>query len=151
MLPHRDGWAYSSTYALVASLGYEFDAASLPDGYRRMTPRHCFDNALRLAAGNPHLVYVEGFAVSVLPLHHAWCVTADGVVVDPTWEHPEECSYFGVPFSTAWVQSALHGRDTTCVLDDYDKRFLTLREGLPAEALHPLFASRLPDRRSPVT
>lgn len=51
--------------------------------------KDCFANAGRecvfRAASTPHLTYVEGFAAGVIPVHHAWLVTDDGQVIDPTW------------------------------------------------------------------
>ena len=37
------------------------------------------------------------------PTHHAWCVTPEGTVVDPTWETQGE-AYFGiaVPGDALW-------------------------------------------------
>jgi hypothetical protein len=42
------------------------------------------------------LTYVEGYAFSSIPINHAWLITSDGQVVDPTWE--EGSSYFGISF-----------------------------------------------------
>lgn len=84
--------------------GRAFEAQVLPSRYARMTPKACFQNALQLAERHPDLIYVEGYADRVMPIHHAWCAAADGRVIDPTWERPEEGAYFGIPFRTAFVQ-----------------------------------------------
>jgi hypothetical protein len=67
-------------------------------GYRRRKAKQCFLNAARFES-QYGLTYVEGFAHSIIPVHHAWCVTADGRVVDPTWHDADETtSYLGIPF-----------------------------------------------------
>jgi len=86
--------------------GRAFVAAALPKDVRKTTNGHSFDNSLRLATRrHPALVYAEGKVTSVVEgdplIEHAWCVTPEGVVVDPTLEHPEQHEYFGVTFSPA--------------------------------------------------
>lgn len=66
--------------------------------------RACYQNAFNLAQDHPELIYCEGFAkpANLFPIHHAWCVTADGEVVDPTW--PElDTNYFGIPLQSQFV------------------------------------------------
>lgn len=76
---------------------------------QRMTPQECFKNAMDgLFTTSGHgLMYCEGFGLRPnIPLlvHHAWLVTPDLKVVDPTWEKPEECQYVGVTYDrdAAW-------------------------------------------------
>ena len=67
----------------------------------RMTAKECFSNAGMLALREGY-DYREGFAVRLdlgIPIHHAWAEW-DGHVLDPTWDHPENCLYLGVPFDT---------------------------------------------------
>ena len=69
----------------------------------------CFHNALKLTQRYPDdLFYTEGFGS--IPLDgqphlvfgvHAWTVTRDGKVVDPTWK--QGCEYFGVAFDLDYV------------------------------------------------
>lgn len=63
-------------------------------GMRKMKNRECFRNAF-LTAQHYGLTYVEGLATCIIPVHHAWCVTAEGEVVDPTWKTAGS-EYFGV-------------------------------------------------------
>ena len=66
----------------------------------RMPRKACFSNALHYALDNG-LRYVEGVAIRIAPIHHAWCVDAGGTVVDPTWDRPEDCAYKGIAFDAA--------------------------------------------------
>src|SRR4249919_2170558 len=52
----------------------------------------CFMNALHLAHDNPtSLTYCEGkIAIHGVPLDHAWCIDANGFVVDPTVEFKDQ-------------------------------------------------------------
>jgi len=88
--------------AFLNRFGREWTYASLPADIARGPERHCFENALRLALARPELAYVEGReALS----GHAYCVTAEGVVVDPTW--PADLAplarYFGVALDVGAV------------------------------------------------
>lgn len=63
--------------------------------------RECFRNAGLLALEDASLTYVEGFACTAavgIAMHHAWVVTADGKVLDPTWQ--EGSSYCGIGVRT---------------------------------------------------
>lgn len=85
--------------ALVLRHGREFAGRPLPARYAQGTPKHCFYNAQTLAArSRGRLRYVEGFGITSigLPLPHAWCIDPDERLVDPTWQTPESCYYYGV-------------------------------------------------------
>ena len=85
----------------VAASGSPCWARALPRPFKPMPPKQCFVNAARLVGRYPRLTYVEGFAYREtvgLPIHHAWAVDEDRQVVDPTWDDPVDCSYWGVPF-----------------------------------------------------
>lgn len=92
-----------------------------------MLERHCFDNAFRLVRSRQKtLRYVEGFASRFIAVHHAWCVTADGTVVDPTWEEPGS-AYFGVTFPLSQVRAARKGADNASVLLDWPHGYPLLK------------------------
>lgn len=84
----------------VLNAGKLYTPAKRPKGLRKKAFRKCFENALHLARANPGLIYVEGYAISIIACLHAWCVTPEGIVVDLTWQNPENCAYYGVPFDT---------------------------------------------------
>jgi len=82
--------------------GQQFRGEALPERVQRGQPRQCFNNAFNLLGtlrGDHY--YAEGWAVStvaIIPIHHGWIVTPDGGVIDPTWDAPERCAYFGFAF-----------------------------------------------------
>ena len=99
-------------FRVLREHGRVYRAARLPRDVRRGPMRECFRNAANLALSRHDLTYVEGYAVSgaagiPLPLLHAWCVTASGRVVDPTWEDSRASRYFGVPIKAGYLRVAL--------------------------------------------
>lgn len=82
-------------------MGRPWRAQSLPSGFEMGPPRQCYRNAGTLAMANTALMYVEGYACPVgsIPVHHAWCVDAAGLVIDNTFEDAARSQYFGVPIS----------------------------------------------------
>lgn len=78
--------------------GEEFEGVARPPGLRRMQAKACFRNSYELALRSGDLTYCEGFVVTVVPvlIHHAWCVDAEGEVVEATLADPVGVSYFGI-------------------------------------------------------
>lgn len=95
----------------------------LVDDDLRGEPKQCFYNAQMLAINDPTLTYVEGYAQSVIPIHHGWCRDADGCVIDPTWKDPEGKLYFGVGFRTEYVRQQIldTGFAGSLILNDRDQ------------------------------
>lgn len=94
-------------YILEHGRQYTTQLAPTQKNWRKLYPmKMCYRNAYELALHDLSLTYVEGVAVGVIPTDHAWCVTAEGVVVDPTWAGGrQECNdYYGVSFSLADIQ-----------------------------------------------
>jgi hypothetical protein len=104
------GWPGGLIERFVLRNGRFFKAAAFT-GAARGKQGQCFKNAMELALHNPRLSYVEGFGGSIIPVHHAWCADADGNVIDPTWDRPEDRDYFGIAFEahTAWEHAVEHG------------------------------------------
>lgn len=76
----------------------------------RMTPKECFSNATEVMQEYGHCTYVEGYAFRPgLPIliHHAWVMLEDGTAMDPTWDEPDKCHYYGVPFKDEDVASMM--------------------------------------------
>jgi hypothetical protein len=89
------GWA--AAYDHLVENGHYHLSAPLPEGLKRMPARKCYSNAFKLVTDHQGLNYAEGLAgVAGVAIWHAWAVTDDGQVVDPTWGHPEEFLYFGI-------------------------------------------------------
>lgn len=93
------------------------DYAVGPDSFAgpRGEPKGCYMNATRLAIDSQlsdhPLTYVEGTIICYgVPIDHAWCVNADGIVIDPTLTPDKDgCygNYYGVPFLTDYVRKAV--------------------------------------------
>ena len=52
---------------------------------------------------------------------HAWAITRDGEVIDPTWDNGFE--YFGVPFDLDYVLKTKVRRKEYGVIDNYQENF----------------------------
>lgn len=100
----HDGWRFGSYEHLVWTLGRPYLPRALPPSVLPGVAKKCYANTLDLVLVRPELTYVEGFALHAeagLAVLHAWAVDAVGRVWDRTWEHPERCSYYGIPFQRA--------------------------------------------------
>lgn len=123
------GWAYLCVEELLLQHGQTYAPTPLPPRVRPMASKQCYFNAAALARRSPSLTYVEGVALGVIPVSHAWCVTEDGVVVDPTWTDLNGGvggAYLGLPFPSAYVrqqQTLTNGS----VLHDFENNYPLLR------------------------
>lgn len=98
MSPHRnEDLIHATIEGLVLEHGQTFDPSPRPPDVAKDTIKECFSNALTLALTLPGWVYCEGYATATIPVPvlHGWCLNADGVVVDPTWD--EGTGYYGIP------------------------------------------------------
>lgn len=84
--------------------GRLFVPVKRPRGVRLGTKRMCYRNALMRAEAHG-LGYAEGYALGIacIPVHHAWCVDADGNAIEVTWPEPGS-AYFGVQFNIEDVE-----------------------------------------------
>lgn len=97
-------------YHQIADYGREFLLGGhlRPEGIRKMRDRECYRNATLVALEHPQFIYCEGLASIPcigLPVEHAWVVTEEGVVIDPTWKDLG-LSYFGIPFDLDYISRA---------------------------------------------
>ena len=101
------------------------DYAIGPDTFagRREARGRCYMNATLLAL-ETDLTYVEGMMSFLgVVIDHAWCVNADGVVIDPTLEpHDDTGDYFGVPFLTDYVRAAALCNGYYGLLGDHSRK-----------------------------
>lgn len=84
----------------------------------RMQPKMCYRNAGLLALDDASLTYVEGFTTTIgIPIEHAWCIDAEGEVIEPTLKPGGANAYFGVPFRTSFLRSELLRRMVWGIID----------------------------------
>ena len=90
-------------YDLVLKYGRFFEPSPRPKHFKPGDRHHCFDNSLDLVIAHEDLSYCEGYVVVKgvsIPMEHAWCVTAEGMLVDVTLRKPLiPIAYFGVVFN----------------------------------------------------
>jgi hypothetical protein len=89
-------------YRLAAWLlenGQFFTPAPLPPGMERGGLGLCDINTMFEVLLRPKLYrFTEGFGLAEdKAVKHTWAITADGAVVDTTWDMPESRAYFGFP------------------------------------------------------
>jgi hypothetical protein len=94
--------------------------------------KECFRNASMAALSDRCLTYVEGFALSVIPVLHAWCVTARGEVVELTWEEAGS-EYYGIPFKKEFLRSELLKSRNYGLIDQWKTGWPLLRGKYPKE------------------
>jgi hypothetical protein len=104
--------------------------------------KECFQNAQTLATTYPDLRYAEGWAFfgTPLPVLHAWCLDARGLVVDPTWA----CSsreatrrYFGIVIDTDYMLKRIMKTQVHhSMVDDFEHGYMLLTtRGLADEVI----------------
>jgi hypothetical protein len=114
-------WPFSSVAEFVLKYGIEYDLAPLPDEIKKGTIKECFRNAYLACIRDPSLQYVEGYAMNIIPIHHAW-VTLNGKALEVTWDSYYKNTsplYFGVPFKTDYVDRVIAETGTYGVLDQW--------------------------------
>jgi hypothetical protein len=139
MLEMMSGIGASNAYGtFMLDHGCHFKATPLRPDIRKGQMKACFSTSQRLITASRNtedaLIYVEGYAVSrttPIAIHHAWVVDRDGMVIDPTWSDPQDCTYFGVPFSRDYVRACvLQSKKIVSLLDNYEDRWALLQGGV---------------------
>lgn len=129
MRGRQQGWRYSSMEEYVIENGQPFIFQPLPAIYVSHKGRwkECFANAFRLAMARDELRYAEGYAMrdGSFGMHHAWCVDAQGRVVDPTWDFPAD--YYGVIYDLAYVGKVVSKKGVFGVIDNWTEDYPLLR------------------------
>ncbi len=136
--PARAHWKYQRYEELVLDYGFIMKPQPLPETIEPGAPQFSW-NCQQLVLADSSLTYAEGYALHAdvgFPISHAWLLAPDGHAIDPTWDSPG--CYFGVPLSTAWMESVLEARnriDNLSIFDgNYIERFSLLKDGLSVDA-----------------
>ncbi|WIN00090.1 hypothetical protein ACTOB_003771 [Actinoplanes oblitus] len=138
---HRgpQGWRYATKEHLLLDIGRLHTAGPLPDGIDKMPDQFCYSNAAAVARRRG-LLYAEGIAAfsvsgTVCCLAHGWCVTTDGIAIDPTWDPGTGLAYLGVAISdeSLWPTEENFG-----VFDDYARVSSLLANGFAPQAVAAL-------------
>lgn len=115
-------WLYAGPEDFILQHGTYFQGAACPDEYMAHVgvPRLCYANAAVAAREHPELTYYEGvYDVGAGATSHAWCVDANGAIVELTFQ-PQggtdyvldrsvrgldnpHFAYYGVPLHHAYV------------------------------------------------
>ena len=119
---------------LLLARGQFFEHAPRPTHVEKLADKECFSNALTLARDSQGLHYCEGFATSIIPVLHAWCVTDEGVVVDPTWheDHDRTLIYFGLAMDLGKVMARVIRQGCYGIMANFDgdeDEFIALLRG----------------------
>jgi hypothetical protein len=102
--------------------GMQFSEIIFPDWLLYGRTGECFKNAFELVLRYPSLTYCEGYAASFFHLHHAWCVTSHGEVVDPTWRDGST-DYFGIPFHFDYVHHVVCEKKSFGLLGNFEMNY----------------------------
>lgn len=114
------------SYSFIARHGRLFTAVNKVEDSELMAAKQCYSNSyIQQSLG---LGYVEGYGMieGLIPLAHAWNVDDLDVVLDYTWSPRRRAVYFGVEFSSEFV-------------DDFAERtgYYGIFEGLYALKMSP--------------
>lgn len=127
-----------SIEGFVLKYGKRYQAQALPKGIQRGEPKCCFGNAWALARTHPELLYVKGYATNLITMLHAWCCEPKGRVIDPTWQNPEKCDYYGIAFRTDFVRPYFRNRKYWGILARWDLDYPVVLGVIKPEAWMPV-------------
>jgi len=129
---HAADWRYRSFAALLLAEGTVFGASGHVPIAQRGPPGECMANARAWSAADGH-AYAEGWAATnryVIGVEHAWCLSAEGRVLDPTWAPGTGLVYVGLAVTAAYRLGVAH----PILLRPHEAGLALLRHGLPDEA-----------------
>ena len=112
---------YQCNEQFVRENGQLFKPKPLLSYIKKGRTHECFMNAYHCAERH-NLLYVEGYAHSVIPTMHAWIADETGNAFDPTWKKMGE-EYFGVVFPLEYVNKIIFARECYGVIDSWELGF----------------------------
>lgn len=130
-------WKFACKEEFILEHGQEWIAAKRPATISKRNDGECFSNSASVLAERQDWVYVEGMAITAgLPdhvVHHAWLIDPQTrKVIDPTWNEPENATYFGVPFKDLYLLQVVTERKQYGVIDFWEDDWPLLRGSDPA-------------------
>jgi hypothetical protein len=125
------GVHYNGMEDFLLEHGQWFEPRPWTGEYGEGTIKRCFANSIALGVTD-RLRYIEGIALSVIPVHHAWNADSDGNLIDSTWKN-EGLAYFGVEFSIGRAKDAIWYTGDTTILDDWKRRHPLYKQPWPGE------------------
>ena len=137
----REGYQYRSVEHLILERGFAFtEIHQDPSVYtERNDSGYCYANCLHAMVAETGLIYCEGYVAGIIPVLHAWLITKDGTVIDPTW-HQEKLSmaYYGIPFSYNYALKETLKAERYGLLDAHEQGWPLVKK-FPKTALHPSY------------
>lgn len=123
MIRHRPkGFTYASLFDFGLVHGKPMTPVPNARDYApKGEPRQCYMNSTLLAFESRRFIYCEGWALSVIPIPHAWNliqIRGKWYVVDSTWKEPSK-EYFGVAFKTAYLKEAMRKQKYYGLIDAF--------------------------------
>lgn len=123
--PQDGTFEYRSRQDFMLREGQQFEMKDPPPEAVLGEMGLCYMNAYQVVSANPgRFRYVEGVAMSIIPVDHAWVYdTEDGKAFDVTWRDKggrEKPDYFGVIFPTQTLFETTLEKGTYGVLDHVD-------------------------------
>ncbi len=113
---------YKTLEQVVLECGFVFDIINRAHPVKRGRMKACYLNSFNAVVSDPRLIYCEGYATSqgalkgMLPVLHAWAITVEGEVIDPTWQDGE--TYIGIPFDWKFVMASVEAYEQISLLDN---------------------------------
>lgn len=125
------GYRYLCMEEYILREGRPMEVGVWPKWMKRGRLKECYRNAFNLMLHFGY-TYCEGYAVSMIPTMHAWCLDKDGKVIDPTWRDKGKWGrqgkeYYGITFDCAQVVEITTRRRCYGLIDDWQNGWPLLK------------------------
>lgn len=121
-----DEFHYAGMEDYLLRHGTWYDVQPLPAWVPPGVPSMCYGNAINLVDMRKGLRYVEGLAMNMIPIQHAWNIDPKGRLIDNTWD-PLGTAYIGVEFPVKEAKRLL--RKHCCILNNFKEDHPLFRLG----------------------